>query len=329
MMPMGRYAAWRTLGILAITLSLVAVTGAGLPPSLDYHSYALSLYVRADGTCQERIDAAFVNNGTEPLEKVSFTVGKDIANLTVTASRTVSVTEREANWARIIIIAFDEPVPPGEEATYTIRFDTAQFTRFVGDELEVRTTYKAAWPIADFRARVDLPPGYVLPIAENVTQVASVVVPAARLETDGKHLILRWDQGPLDKGETMDIFVRAKLPPAPAPDGGDTADGVSILVAGIIAGAFGYALLVHLKAGPSVLAGFSLDERIVVCELAKHDAPMNQNDLCRALGFSKSKLSRLLSDLEDKSALTKERVGAVNRVTLDRALKEACRREAR
>jgi uncharacterized membrane protein len=126
----------------------------------------------------------------------------------------------------------------------------------------------------------------------------------------------------------MDIFVRAKRPPSPAPDNGGSTDGVSILVAGIIAGAFGYALLVHLQVRPSVLAGFSLDERIVVCELAKHNAPMNQNDLCRALGFSKSKLSRLLSDLEDKSALAKERVGAVNRVTLDRALKEACRREA-
>jgi len=325
-MPMGRYAAWRTLGILAIILSLVVIAGAGLPPSLDYRSYELSLYVRADGTCQEQIDATFINNGTEPLEKVSFTVGKDIANLTVTASRPVSVTERDASWARIIIIAFDDPVSPGEQASYTIRFDTSQFTRIVGDELEVRTTYKAAWPIADFRARVDLPPGYVLPIAENVTQVASVVVPAARLETDGKHLILHWDQGPLDKEETMDLFVRAKRPPAPV--SGNTADGVSILVAGIIAGAFGYALLVHLQARPSVLSGFSLDERIVVCELAKHEAPMNQNDLCRALGFSKSKLSRLLSDLEDKDALTKERVGAVNRVTLDRTLKGACRRES-
>ena len=50
MMPMDRYAAWRTLGILVITLSLVSVTGAGLPPSLDYRSYELSLYVHADGT---------------------------------------------------------------------------------------------------------------------------------------------------------------------------------------------------------------------------------------------------------------------------------------
>ena len=56
------------------------------------------------------------------------------------------------------------------------------------------------------------------------------------------------------------------------------------------------------------------DERKVVLALRERSGEMLQNDLVRQLGFSKVKVTRVLSSLEQKSLVRKERHGLTNRI---------------
>ncbi len=63
-------------------------------------------------------------------------------------------------------------------------------------------------------------------------------------------------------------------------------------------------------------ADFMSDEDFIIDILEKNDGKYLQNDIVKETGFSKSKISQLLSDMEEKGLIRKEKMGRENIIVL-------------
>lgn len=66
----------------------------------------------------------------------------------------------------------------------------------------------------------------------------------------------------------------------------------------------------------AVLTALEGDEKKLVKEITDHDCEMLQNELVLSLNFSKAKVSRMLTDLENRGLVVKKQYGLTNKVAL-------------
>ncbi len=80
------------------------------------------------------------------------------------------------------------------------------------------------------------------------------------------------------------------------------------------------AIAEHVKEGTqlidAVLTALEGDEKRLVKEIADHGGEMLQNELVLSLNFSKAKVSRMLTDLENRGLVIKKQYGLTNKVAL-------------
>jgi uncharacterized membrane protein len=70
-----------------------------------------------------------------------------------------------------------------------------------------------------------------------------------------------------------------------------------------------------------ILDFFDKDEKDVLFLMIKNKGKINQNNISKTLNFNKVKVSRIVSDLEKKNLLKKEKNGMTNNLILNEELK--------
>jgi len=289
-----------------------------------YEEYYMRIAVIPNGTCHETIDVHIRNTGQEPIRNAFFTVVRDVQDIAVRGvGEDVSWTVAENQWIKLVNITFTYPVLPGKDRHYSISFTTDQFVRKEGEDLEFRTTYNPSTPISDFSLTVQLPPGYILPVGGMAAQTHSVLFPPAELKTDGQHLLLVWARTNVTADDSISVFARFTRPKEEVKEVYQSITPQGIVVGLLIGLAlFSFGRWATQKR-PSVLSVFTEDEQAVVESLIHAGGRLKQRDLLVKLDISKSKLSRLVMDLESRSVLRKERMGNTNRLVLRDDLKRA------
>ena len=317
------YSRVRLVGVLlliALTLPSIAVGKEGR----IYDAYHMRIDVIPNGTCRETIDIHLRNTGDEPIRNAFFTVVRDVQDIEVIGiGEDISWTVAENQWIKLVNITFTYPVLPGKDRHYSISFTTDQFVRREGDDLEFRTTYNPSTPIIDFSLTVSLPSGYILPVGGMAAQTHSVLFPPAELKTDGQHLLLVWARTNVTADDSIGVFARFTRPKEEVKEVYQPITLQGIAVGIILGGLLFFIGQWATKKRPSVLSVFTEDEQAVVEALIHAGGKLKQRDLLVKLDISKSKLSRLVMDLESRGVLRKERMGNTNRLVLRDDLKRA------
>ncbi len=317
------YSRVRLVGVLlliALTLPCIAVGKEGRV----YDAYKMRIDVMPNGTCRETIDIHLRNTGDEPLRNAFFTVVRDVQDIEVTGiGEDISWTVAENEWIKLVNITFTYPVLPDKDRHYTISFTTDQFVRREKDDLEFRTTYNPSTPITDFSLTVSLPSGYVLPVGGMAAQTHSVLFPPAELKTDGQHLLLVWSRTNVTADDSIGVFARFTRPKEEVKEACYPITPQGIAVGILLGGVLFFFGRWATQKRPSVLSVFTEDEQAVVEVLIHAGGRLKQRDLLVKLDISKSKLSRLVMDLESRGVLRKERMGNTNRLVLRDDLKRA------
>jgi hypothetical protein len=154
-------------------------------------------------------------------------------------------------------------------------------------------------------------------------QTHSVLFPPAELKTDGQHLLLVWARTNVTADDSISVFARFTRPKEEVKEVYQSITPQGIVVGLLIGLAlFSFGRWATQKR-PSVLSVFTEDEQAVVESLIHAGGRLKQRDLLVKLDISKSKLSRLVMDLESRSVLRKERMGNTNRLVLRDDLKRA------
>ncbi|MDY6769150.1 MAG: hypothetical protein SVW02_03535 [Candidatus Nanohaloarchaea archaeon] len=205
---------------------------------------------------------------------------------------------------------------PRQRSNYSVTITyEGDFTAREGDALVFSLANRVFVPTDRMETRVVLPEGYG--IVENGEAYSP---DGAQVGSRGRRIFLEWTHANVSIGDAVTYRVRyeqlsvfeflalRKLT-------------VLLAVAVIVLAA----LVVYVRrkhAGEKTVADvfpvLKEDEQEVVRFLIDNDGEAEQRDIVDSLDYSKAKISRLVSDLEDRNLVTKEKHGRVNVVSLSR-----------
>ncbi len=178
-----------------------------------------------------------------------------------------------------------------------------------------------------------------LPEGTGLNDPSVDVVPApSEITSDGRAIILMWtESNPTD----FRIFVRYE--PLPPPEESTTttislaststslgnsnplqSEEVQLFLSIFIFFLFTMLLLLKLRARPRIREKIKIlkeDEQLILTLVAEEDG-IEQREIQRRTDFSKTKVSKILSELEKREAIRKESMGKKNKIYLTQKLKE-------
>jgi uncharacterized membrane protein len=164
---------------------------------------------------------------------------------------------------------------------------------------------------------VHLPAGYVLDMA---AQEPAIVPTTSAIETDGKDIIIRWKQVNPSlpqvyylrymTSENVGITdIREEL--------GESPVMVMIVIAFLAGCLAAFAILKLRKPIPMVPASvLTSDEKAVIALIRSNGMKMNQKEVVKSLNWSKSKVSAVMTTLQSKRLIEREKFGRNYKVTL-------------
>lgn len=212
---------------------------------------------------------------------------------------------------------------PRERKDYTVNiryfgdFTTRQEDRFTFSYVKQVLT-----PTKNVRMRVVLPEGYGLQQSSD-----SPYVPPAAVDTEGRRIFVHWQDTSPSIGDTTHYTVRYEKLGALERMSPGTAAGIAVIALLVVAGTGLYLRRNDngSQSADTIAAIFPVlkeDEQLVLRYLIDNDGEAEQRDIVQNVDYSKAKISKLLSDLEDRSLVEKQKQGRVNIVTLARDVGE-------
>lgn len=165
-------------------------------------------------------------------------------------------------------------------------------------------------PVENYRVSVILPEKTVLLDQKNST--TPIVTPTNYdVESNGRRIFINWEMDP-DIGQTASFKVAYEGASAVKKYGNMIPVVLIMLIAGIVAWKTVYA---QEETGISY-EGLPKDERDIVEMLLENDGEMLQKDIVENSGYSKAKISEVVSKLTEDEIVIKEKEGRSNKITL-------------
>ncbi len=183
-----------------------------------------------------------------------------------------------------------------------------------GNSRILTTSYVADVRVENFSFSVRLPEGSVLVSEPRWDGYAVYPVPD-RILTDGRHIILRWHRSTLEPGDRFRVLVMYR---------GESRSLLPLLLGlgGLVAGALATYLYLRHRPGiqredpKEVLRLVLREDEQKIYDLISERGEMLQEEIVRETGFSRSKVSKLVRNLEEKGIIEKEPYRKTNRLRL-------------
>lgn len=171
-------------------------------------------------------------------------------------------------------------------------------------------------PTQETNLQVVLPEGFGLVQSRNDPSYAPDF---ATVGSQGRRIFVEWQRDDISIGDTarysmtyekLEVLDRVPISWAAA----------ALLAAVVLSGGVAYYFRRHQEDnGDSIAAIFPVlkdDEQLVIRYIIDNDGEVEQREIVENVDYSKAKISKLLSDLEDRDLVEKEKQGRVNIVKL-------------
>lgn len=226
-----------------------------------------------------------------------------------------------------LTVLHDGQVLPAEQRAGFVRFDTNAASRLTirydsPDFLDGESFVASAavpLPTAQLRITVQLSPKATLRGNDPEVPAAGAVFPSpTQISSDGESLIIVWERAAITPSDELALYVRYR----PSRESQLTLIVLAGVAVVFLLGAF---LWYRRKstpqtptqsAEPALAKHLKEDEQQVVSILKNREGSCEQGTLRVITGFSKAKLSGLLSELEARNIIFKEKRGKKNLVFL-------------
>ncbi len=141
--------------------------------------------------------------------------------------------------------------------------------------------------------------------------------PDALKGSDGRKLILNWVKNDLKQGDRLDVSIAFEkfsiIVPFSTPIEAILAISLIVLVAFV----FVYRLFLSKRYLKLVIPILKEDEKLIFNSLMKHGDGVNQKLIVKDSGYSKAKVSKVLTSLRERGIVRLERIGRSNKVYID------------
>jgi uncharacterized membrane protein len=289
---------------IAIIFGLIHIQGAD---AMGLQYYGLENTINSDMSVRSAVTLKF----SEPISHLEYGLAFRAENLSVD-SKFTSDCELEPDEKRSVIYC-DFVGMSEEDNLLELTFITNDAVKKINGNYQFNINYGISLPIERSFAIIKLPENGVLtrqPANE------SYYPPNGKIMTDGKHIMVYWQEENLTSGDSLQFSVLFSFP-AFLPISGDSFL-IAVLTILIIVSMIGIA--VYVRRGEKIETVTSVlneDEKEIVDILKRSGGKALQKILVRESGFSKAKVSRLVKNLKERGVVDIEPVsGRENRILL-------------
>lgn len=314
--------------ILVIMLFVMSIS---LVHAQEIESYNAKIFLKAPNfflgslEAQEEISLHIKNTHSTPLTEFSYPISDQVDNIEVyNPEGNVKFRTLKSGERSYITVKFKDPIPPGGSTILTYKFLCSSQLKKSGGIYIFNTKHSILANVKNYELRIVLPEGYVL------TELGAYPG-AGQITSDGKRVILVWDipepyklPDQFRKFEAVVLFKKA-----------GSVGGIFYIL--LLLGAMLFGVIFHERVkriANGLLSYFDIKRRIYgKIEMLKEDEQailkivvendgIDQREIQRITGFSKAKVSKILSELEKRGMIRKEQVGRRNKIYLTEKVKE-------
>ncbi len=286
-------------------------------------SYMYSISMSESGGADISLQVRLLNRGREEVSEFTFLSAYDIEDVVVQDSE--GPLEYAVPEEGEVIIKLRRPLKLGETYTLRIEYSLSGLIEKKGEYHVFSMTLLCAALTEDIRVSLALPESFRLPFPLSLKggftpNTSFVSPPPSRVTADGVRMTVEWAIS--SPGEKVDLVLACRKIGAQR---WSWAMAVVFFAAGAASSAIAFRLL-GLAGGASreLEEPFSLSsaEARVIKVLAEAGGELTQKEICRRTGYSKSRVSTLISKLAEKGVVRKEPMGKTNRIILMKPLDE-------
>jgi uncharacterized membrane protein len=299
--------------IVAILVAFLTLVGPAYAQEIS--EYRVKTYV-TDLTLQEEISLTLVNTHETELAELTYPFNGMVRDLKVYDP----LGELESSSAyrsgkTYITCTFRRPLSSGENQTVTYKFSLYGQIERKENIYILSTAHSLLANVKNFYLTITLPEGY------GVAKEGISPLPV-EVGSDGRKVILRWrieEPIPTELRGFKVIVLYEKLV-MPWWKGREVYLSLIPLAAILVVGA----VLLYKRKGRGLEEKIEIlkgDEREIMKLIIEKDG-IDQREIQRKTEFSKTKVSKILSELEKRGVIRKEPVGRRNKIFLAKKLKE-------
>ncbi|WP_456474059.1 helix-turn-helix transcriptional regulator [Candidatus Pyrohabitans sp.] len=299
------------LGVVLLLVLLSPVYG------IEITNYVASLEIK-DTYGREEVTLSIFNNQNTTVAEFRYPFSGKLKNVVVkSGEEALDFRIEERGERSYIVTALPRPMRFGDAYEITYLYTLENIVERHEKIYVLSVTHSLFANVKNFKFTVALPPGYGV--------VENGVSPESEPTSDGRRVILKWELHEPIPPEFKDfrvIVIYEKLLETKI---------LYIYIASLVLAAVVIMFLTYkyLKVrGISVRALFDRKKRMEEkIEILKEDEQkimkiiidndgIDQRDIVKITGFSKTKVSKILSELEKRGAIRKEQVGRRNKIYL-------------
>jgi hypothetical protein len=291
-----------------ILLSLVALFGVVGAEEITY--YNMDLELTKTGALRE--DIGFKIVGLES-SKLKFPVPFEPRNLTVGGGLGFEVEEEGGGYAISILTGGQR------DLEVDFGFVIEGYVQKLEEKYLFAFAHIPSLVTSNFTVRLRLPMGSG--ISSNNPNIPSVSPPPLGIFTDGRRIVLEWGYDELRANEAINFVVVYEFGVVDGENPGLSwlLPYIAVFAMGVLVSLsiYWFFLRPRLERIEVVKEVLSEDENQVVKAMEGADK-VKQEDLRERIGYSKAKISKIVSGLEKKGVVEKERYGKTNILRLKR-----------
>jgi uncharacterized membrane protein len=304
------------LALLVLVVLLVSLSSAA--SALEIEEYTAAAYI-VDSKLQEEVSLKIYNDREEPLVRFIYPFGGRLKNLTVYDSvGELEYSSKYTGEKTYVTCTLRKPLSTGRDYKITYKFYLdGQITRKETTYI-LSTSHSLLANVENFDFTIVLPEGYGI-------AGESVSPRPGKFGSDGRHVILEWnlyEPIPPELRE-FDAIVLYESLFGEKPLWWEGKENYIYLTVAAVVLIASVALLRRFrrKQTNDKIDILKDDEQAIMRLILEHDG-IDQREIQRETDFSKTKVSKILSELEKRGVVRKEQVGRRNKIFLTKKLKE-------
>lgn len=276
---------------------------------------------------RENVTLTITNTLDSALEELSYPFAENIREVGAFDGDGALVSKVDYRKGRTYVSCeFREPVYPGEQVTVTFTYLNPGAITTVGESYLLSTTYSLLANVKNFRIVLMLSEGY------GISEEGVSIVPTPdEISSDGRRVIVVWDMRDPIPTEFREfrLFVRYErlvkdytsyIVPGAA----------GVILLGLAFAILGYKAYSNRRDGEEKEENNGITSKIDILKedeqrilrMVIEENGIKQRKIQDETGFSKAKVSKIISELEKRGAIIKEQIGRKNRIYLSDKLKE-------
>lgn len=283
---------------------------------------------------RESVTISVVNNHELGLKKLTYPFSGQVINLKTFDDVGGLESQVELRGGRSYVTTeLRDPLVFEQRADVLYEFEDPASVTFFNDTYILSTSFPLLANVKRFDLTLRLPEG------TGLNDLGVDVVPApSEITSDGRAIILRWTASnptdfrifvryePLPPPEESTTTVTTLAPTSTAPVNSNPlqSEKVQLVLSIFMLLAFIVLMILKLRTRPKLREKIEIlkeDEQLILTLVADDDG-IAQREIQRKTDFSKTKVSKILAELEKRGVIRKESMGKKNKIYLAQKLKD-------